>query len=54
MSMGASYTYPSTFVNGLRIMRFVALKALPVIRQRGVCCGLPDVDAGWAEGRLNS
>jgi ArsR family transcriptional regulator len=28
----------------------MAVKELPVIRQRGVCCGLPDVDAGWAEG----
>jgi ArsR family transcriptional regulator len=28
----------------------VAVKELPVIRQRGVCCGLPDVDAAWAEG----
>jgi ArsR family transcriptional regulator len=28
----------------------MALKELPVIRQRGVCCGLPDVDATWAEG----
>jgi DNA-binding transcriptional ArsR family regulator len=27
----------------------VAVKELPVIRQRGVCCGLPDVDATWAE-----
>ena len=27
----------------------MAVKELPVIRQRGVCCGLPDVDAGWAE-----
>jgi DNA-binding transcriptional ArsR family regulator len=28
----------------------MAVKELPVIRQRGVCCGLPDVDASWAEG----
>jgi ArsR family transcriptional regulator len=28
----------------------VALKALPVVRQRGVCCVLPDVDETWAEG----
>src|ERR1700674_1718107 len=28
----------------------VAVKELPVIRQRGVCCGLPDIDASWAEG----
>jgi len=27
----------------------VAVKELPVIRQRGVCCGLPDVDEEWAE-----
>lgn len=26
----------------------VAVKALPVLRQRGVCCGLPDVDEAWA------
>ena len=30
--------------------RFVAVKELPVVRQRGICCGLPDVDATWAEG----
>ena len=28
----------------------VALKELPVLRQRGVCCGLPEVDPTWAEG----
>jgi ArsR family transcriptional regulator, arsenate/arsenite/antimonite-responsive transcriptional repressor len=28
----------------------MALKELPVIRQRGVCCGLPEVDPAWAEG----
>jgi ArsR family transcriptional regulator len=27
----------------------VAVKELPVIRQRGVCCGLPDVDEEWAD-----
>lgn len=27
----------------------VAVKALPVTREKGVCCALPDVDAGWAE-----
>jgi ArsR family transcriptional regulator len=27
----------------------MAVKELPVVRQRGVCCGLPDVDATWAE-----
>ena len=28
----------------------MALIGLPVVRQRGVCCGLPEVDATWAEG----
>ena len=35
---------------GSGMIRFVALKALPMVRQRGVCCGLPDVDGTWAEG----
>ena len=26
----------------------MALKELPVIRQRGACCELPEVDARWA------
>ncbi|OLC22779.1 MAG: hypothetical protein AUH40_12695 [Chloroflexi bacterium 13_1_40CM_65_17] len=26
----------------------MAVKEIPVVRQRGVCCGLPDVDEGWA------
>jgi ArsR family transcriptional regulator, arsenate/arsenite/antimonite-responsive transcriptional repressor len=26
----------------------MALIELPVVRQRGVCCGLPEVDATWA------
>ena len=28
----------------------MATTELPVIRQRGTCCELPDVDSGWAEG----
>ncbi|TMC93066.1 MAG: winged helix-turn-helix transcriptional regulator [Chloroflexi bacterium] len=28
----------------------MALKELPMARQRGVCCGLPAVDSTWAEG----
>jgi ArsR family transcriptional regulator len=28
----------------------MALKNLPVLRERGVCCALPEVDADWAEG----
>ena len=27
----------------------MALKELPQVRQRGVCCGLPEVDLEWAE-----
>jgi DNA-binding transcriptional ArsR family regulator len=27
----------------------MAIKKLPMVRQRGVCCGLPDVDQKWAE-----
>jgi ArsR family transcriptional regulator, arsenate/arsenite/antimonite-responsive transcriptional repressor len=30
-------------------MRDMALKELPVVRERGVCCALPKVDASWAE-----
>src|SRR3989442_11931337 len=36
-------------VDGLCIMRGMAVKELPVLRERGVCCGLPDVDDEWAE-----
>jgi ArsR family transcriptional regulator len=27
----------------------VALKELPVAREKGVCCALPEVDSAWAE-----
>jgi ArsR family transcriptional regulator, arsenate/arsenite/antimonite-responsive transcriptional repressor len=27
----------------------MALKELPMVRERGVCCALPEVDTGWAE-----
>jgi ArsR family transcriptional regulator, arsenate/arsenite/antimonite-responsive transcriptional repressor len=27
----------------------MALKELPVVRERGVCCALPEVDGDWAE-----
>lgn len=30
-------------------MGFVAIKELPVIRERGICCDLPSVNASWAE-----
>jgi len=36
-------------VYGLSYNVRVATKVLPVVRQRGVCCGLPDVDESWAE-----
>ncbi len=26
----------------------MALKELPVLREKGVCCAIPDVDARWA------
>jgi ArsR family transcriptional regulator len=32
------------------MIQTMALKELAVIRQRGVCCGVPDVDRTWAEG----
>ena len=31
------------------MMWHMALKELPVLRQRGVCCALPVVDTDWAE-----
>lgn len=35
-------------VYGCGIISRVALKELPVVRERGVCCALPQVDPGWA------
>ena len=32
-------------------MGSVAVKQLPVIRERGVCCALPPVNQSWAERR---
>jgi DNA-binding transcriptional ArsR family regulator len=32
-------------------MRFVAVKELPMVRERGVCCALPSVDEDWAIDR---
>ena len=29
----------------------MAIKELPMVRQRGMCCALPAVDQGWAEER---
>ena len=36
-------------MDGYRYDFHVALKELPVIRQRGACCELPEVDARWAD-----
>jgi ArsR family transcriptional regulator, arsenate/arsenite/antimonite-responsive transcriptional repressor len=36
-------------VDGLLYDLFMALKMLPVVRQRGLCCELPEVDARWAD-----
>ena len=36
-------------MNGFGKIPLVARKTLPVVRQRGVCCGLPEVDEDWAE-----
>ena len=47
---GCILAYPSTIVDGLAYDLSVAVKELPVVRQRGICCGLPDVDPTWAEG----
>jgi len=30
-------------------MTAVSLKELPVVRERGVCCALPEVDPDWAQ-----
>ena len=48
--MGWILTYPSTIVDGFAYNPCMAVKALAMLRQRGVCCGLPDVDATWAAG----
>jgi DNA-binding transcriptional ArsR family regulator len=36
-------------VDGLLYDLFMGLKMLPVVRQRGTCCELPEVDARWAD-----
>ena len=46
---GCILTYPSTIVDGFVYAPTMELKEVQVVRQRGVCCGLPDVDATWAE-----
>ena len=34
-------------------MSVMAVKELPLIRERGVCCELPRVDQTWAEARAD-
>jgi len=47
--MDFTLAQPSTNVYGFGIIGPVALKQLPVIRERGVCCTLPKVDQDWAQ-----
>src|SRR6266704_4554295 len=47
---GCILAYLSTIVDGFAYDPTMAIKELPVVRQRGICCGLPDVDATWARG----
>jgi DNA-binding transcriptional ArsR family regulator len=49
MSMGGLYHNPSKNVDGLQYDLRVALKELPVIRQRGAWGELPEVDGRWAD-----
>src|ERR1700738_223225 len=46
--MGRILAYPSTGVDRCRKIVTVATKELPVLRQRGACCELPDVNERWA------
>jgi ArsR family transcriptional regulator len=46
---GSILAYPSMTVNGLLYHPIVAIKQLPMVRERGACCELPVVDERWAE-----
>src|SRR5665213_2464817 len=46
---GCILTYPSMIIDGLGYDPPMAIKNLPMVRQRGVCCGLPEVDETWAD-----
>ena len=46
--MGLTLTYPSTSVDRLDSIGSVAIKELPVLRERGACCELPKVKESWA------
>ena len=39
------------FIDGYCNIQPVALKQLPVVRERGICCALPPVSQSWAEDR---
>src|SRR5258708_34471535 len=47
--MGGILAQPIDSCRWIAYNQGVAVKELPVVRQRGVCCGLPDVDEDWAE-----
>jgi ArsR family transcriptional regulator len=46
---GLILAYVSTNVDGLRMIVDVAVKELPMLRQRGACCDLPFVKESWAD-----
>jgi ArsR family transcriptional regulator, arsenate/arsenite/antimonite-responsive transcriptional repressor len=46
---GSILAYPSMNVNVLVYHPIVAVKQLPIVRERGECCELPGVDQRWAE-----
>src|ERR1700674_5769150 len=46
---GCILAHPSTIVDGFMYAPTMAFRELQVLLQRGVCCGLPAVDATWAE-----
>jgi ArsR family transcriptional regulator, arsenate/arsenite/antimonite-responsive transcriptional repressor len=45
---GSILAYPSMNVNRLVYHPIVAVKQLPMVRERGACCELPSVDGRWA------
>jgi len=45
---GLILAYPSTNVDGSRNITVMATRELPVLRERGACCELPDVKESWA------
>src|SRR5258708_22364498 len=47
--MGGILAQPIDSCRWIAYNQGVAVKELPVVRQRGVCCGLPDVDEAWAD-----